>query len=414
MKTEASNTKPVIAADLFCGAGGTSTGLLRAAADLGRRVDLLAVNHWNLAIDTHTANHPEVRHLCESLDHIDPVREIPGGRLDLLCASPECTHHSRARGGKPRSDQSRASAWKLVDWCAKLHVENLLVENVREFKDWGPLTKLGRPMKRKKGKTFAAFLGALESLGFCVEWRVLNCADYGDPTTRERLFVLARRSKAITWPSPTHAGRWRAAREVIDWQLKGQSIFTRKKPLSANTLRRIEAGLRKFGGQSFVVQWDQTGSGGACVRSVAKPLQTLVTKQNLGLVEPMLIGQQSCAAARPVSEPVPTVAAAGAIALVEPFLVKYYGTGQARPVTEPLDTVTARDRFGLAMPEVQVDGQRYQLDVRFRMLQPHELAAAMSFPADYAFAGNREARVKQIGNAVPVETARALCKELMR
>lgn len=442
--------KPLFCADLFCGAGGTSTGLLRAAADLGRRVDLLAVNHWNLAIDTHTANHPEVRHLCESLDHIDPVRVVPGGRLDLLCASPECTHHSRARGGKPRSDQSRASAWKLVDWCAKLHVENLLVENVREFKDWGPLTKKGKPMKRKKGKTFEAFLTALRSQFAHVEWRVLNCADYGDPTTRERLFVMARRSKPIVWPAPSHAGRWKAAREVIDWELKGNSIFTRKKPLSANTLRRIEAGLRKFGGESFVVQWDQTGSGGACVRSVNRPLQTLVTKQNLGLVEPfiihtthhgeerchsvaapvptvtgahrgemaliepMVLGQQSCAAARPVSEPLPTVAAAGAIALVEPFLVTYYGTGQARSVSEPLDTVTARDRFGLAMPEVHLDGQTYLLDIRFRMLQPHELAAAMSFPADYAFAGNREARVKQIGNAVPVETARALCKELMR
>jgi DNA (cytosine-5)-methyltransferase 1 len=317
---------------------------------------------------------------------------------------------------------------------------------------------------------------------------VLNCADYGDPTTRERLFVMARRSKPIVWPAPSHVGRWKAAREVIDWGLKGKSIFTRKKPLSANTLRRIEAGLRKFGGESFVVQWDQTGSGGPCVRSVDRPLQTLVTKQNLGLVEPFivhlrgtqpsqvnasarsveepvptltasgghvalcepfilplegfhrgnaprsveqplptitsrgggaliepfLIGQQSCAAARPVSEPLPTVAAAGAIALVEPFLVTYYGTGQARPVSAPLDTVTARDRFGLAMPEVQFDGQTCLLDIRFRMLQLHELAAAMSFPADYKFAGNREAGVKQVGNAVPVETAAALCKELMR
>lgn len=484
--------KPLYCADLFCGAGGTSTGLLRAAAGLGRTVDLLAVNHWNLAIDTHTANHPGVRHLCESLDHIDPVRVVPGGRLDLLCASPECTHHSRARGGKPRSDQSRASAWKVVDWCSKLHVENLLIENVREFKDWGPLTKLGKPMKRQKGRTFSAFLTALDSLGYRFDWRVLNCADYGDPTTRERLFIQARRSRPVTWPAPSHAGRWKAAREVIDWELKGQSIFTRKKPLSANTLRRIEAGLRKFGGEAFVI-----GAGGparagepqpttkpfgtilcddhralvepfivhlrgtqpaqinASPRSVAEPVPTLTasgghvalcepflvkfhgshkgrsdgdgrvypisepvptldTSNRVGICEPFVIGQQSCAAARPVTEPLPTVAAAGAIALVEPFLVTYYGTGQARPVSEPLDTVTARDRFGLAMPEVQVDGQTYRLDIRFRMLQPHELAAAMSFPAGYAFAGNREARVKQIGNAVPVETATALCRELMR
>lgn len=441
--------KTLQCADLFCGAGGTSTGLLRAAADLGRRVDLLAVNHWNLAIDTHTANHPEVRHLCESLDHIDPVRVVPGGRLDLLCASPECTHHSRARGGKPRSDQSRASAWKLVDWCAKLHVDNLLVENVREFKDWGPLTKQGKPMKRKKGKTFEAFITALRSQFAHVEWRVLNCADYGDPTTRERLFVMARRSKPVVWPAPSHAGRWKAAREVIDWELKGNSIFTRKKPLSANTLRRIEAGLRKFGGESFVVKMFGTGNpvkspndplptltfsrnrlyiaepflihtnhaGGDRCHSVERPVPTVTGghRGEMALIEPMVLGQQSCAAARPVSEPLPTVAAAGAIALVEPFLVKFYGTERgAESIHDPLDTVTARDRFGLAMPEVQLDGQTYLLDIRFRMLQPHELAAAMSFPADYAFAGNREARVKQIGNAVPVETARALCKELMR
>ena len=148
--------------------------------------------------------------------------------------------------------------------------------------------------------------------------------------------------------------------------------------------------------------------------SVDEPLPVVACTETLALCEPMVLGQQSCAAARPVSEPLPTVAASGAIALLEPFLVTYYGTGQARPVGEPLDTVTARDRFGLAMPEVQVDGQTYVLDIRFRMLQPHELAAAMSFPSDYQFAGNREARVKQIGNAVPVETARALCRELMR
>lgn len=481
--------KTFFAADLFCGAGGTSTGLLLAAAELGRNVDLLAVNHWNLAIDTHTLNHPGVRHLCESLDHVDMARVIPGGRLDLLVASPECTHHSRARGGKPCSDQSRASAWKIVDWVAKLHVENLLIENVAEFAEWGPLTKKGKPMKRKRGATFRAFITALESLGMRVEWKVLNCADYGDPTTRKRLFILARRSRKVTWPAATHAGRWRAAREVIDWSLKGHSIYTRKKPLSANTLRRIEAGLRKFGGEAFVVQWDQTGSNSNCVRGVDQPLRTLCTKQNLGLVEPFIvhlrgtqpgqvnasarsvdepvptltasgahvalcepfvihtnhaggdrvhslenplptvtaghrgemaliepfvIGQQSAAAPRSVDEPLPTVAGSGAIALIEPFLVQYNGRSEAQPITEPLGTVTTRERFGLCMPEVQIDGKKYLLDIRFRMLQLKELAKAMSFPDDYAFVGNREACVKQVGNAVPIRTAMALCRELMR
>jgi len=441
----------MIAADLFCGAGGTSTGLLLAAAERNVSVRLLAINHWRLAIETHLLNHPDVFHLCESLDHIDPTEVVPGGRLQILCASPECTHFSRARGGKPRSDQSRASAWKVVDWVNKLHVENLLIENVAEFADWGPLRKDGKPMKSRKGATFNAFLTALDASGFHIEWRIVNCADYGDPTTRKRLFIMGCRDRKPRWPAPTHAGHWRAAREVIDWNLKGESIFERKRPLSANTMRRIVAGLRKFGGSAFVVSWDQQSGTG--LRSADAPLTTLTTKarhgvvepflvnlrgtedshistsarsidqpvptltaagEHVALVEPFLIGQQSCAAARPVSQPVPTVATSGAIALVEPFLLKYYGTSvEAQSIREPLATVTTRDRFGLCQPECTVAGKRYVLDIRFRMLQPHELSAAMSFPNSYKFSGNREDQVKQIGNAVPVNTARALCGALL-
>jgi DNA (cytosine-5)-methyltransferase 1 len=436
------------AVDLFCGAGGTTTGLLLAAAELGRTVDLLAINHWNVAIDTHTRNHPGVRHLCESLDNIDP-RKAVAGRLHLLCASPECTHHSIARGGRPKSDQSRASAWHVVRWAEAQMPDAILVENVREFKDWGPLTKKGKPVQRKKGKTFVAFCVALESLGYSVEHRILNAADYGDPTTRQRLFVMARKGRKVTWPEATHKGRWRSAREVIDWGLKGESIFQRKRPLSANTLRRIAAGLMRFGGGAFVLPPEgvhrgnaprpadsplatitQRGGGVLCepflvhtchaggdrVHSVEKPLPTVTCghRGEMALVEPFVIGQQSCAAARPVTQPLPTVATAGAIALIQPFLVKYYGTGESRPVTEPLDTVTTRDRFGLVQPAVEIEGERYLLDIRFRMLQPHELSAAMGFPAGYQFAGTKGCQVKQIGNAVAVNTAKALCKEVLR
>ena len=279
----------IMAADLFCGAGGTSSGLLLAAKALRREVDLLAVNHWNIAIDTHLLNHPGARHLCESLDGVDPRKVVPGGRLDILCASPECTHHSIARGGKPRSDQSRATAWHILRWAEALRVENILIENVREFQTWGPLTKRGQLMKRRKGETFRAFLNALESLGYAVEHKVLNAADYGDATTRHRLFILASRNGKPRWPAPSHAGRWKPAREIIDWQIKGKSIFDRKKPLSENTLRRIAAGLRKFGGESFLVQWDQTGANGNYVRGMDKPTFTFCTKANTGLVEPFLV-----------------------------------------------------------------------------------------------------------------------------
>lgn len=475
------------AADLFCGAGGTSAGLLLAAEELGLSVNLLAINHWPIAIETHSANHKAAVRLCESLDNVNPRKAIPSGRLHLLTASPECTHHSIARGGKPMNDQSRASAWHVLRWAEALRIDNILIENVKEFQGWGPLGANGRPMKSRVGETFHAFLNALRSLGYAVDFRVLNAADYGDPTTRERLFIMARRArKKIHWPEPTHSrdgdptlfgkrDRWKAAREIIDWNIKGESIFTRKRPLAPATIERIIAGLRKFGGKNaepFIVvlrnnqdarSLDKplptvTTSGahfGLCepfivsaggpevsARSVSQPMNTVLTRDHmalvepfiihvthsgstnrsrsidspvptvttanggeLALVEPFVIGQQSGAVARAVDDPLPTVATKGAIALVEPFLMSYYGNGTAESVASPLPTVTTKDRFALVEPG--------QVDIRFRMLQPHELARAMSFPDDYRFAGNRSERVKQIGNAVPVGVAKALCRALL-
>lgn len=254
----------IYAADLFCGAGGTSTGLLHACESLGLRLKLLAINHWNLAIETHSANHPYAEHLCESMDSVDPRKAVPGGRLQILIASPECTHHSNARGGRPINDQSRASAWHILRWAEALRIDNILVENVREFQSWGPIGTNGRPLKSRRGETYRAFLQALRSLGYEVQDRILNAADFGDPTTRERLFILARRGRApISWPVPTHtaiAGKtlfgktqaWRAAREIIDWSIPGQSIFTRKRPLAPATLARMAVGLQKFGGEAAV------------------------------------------------------------------------------------------------------------------------------------------------------------------
>lgn len=408
----------ISAADLFCGAGGTSTGLAAVCVDMGRKHHLVAVNHWDIAIETHALNHPWAQHLCASLDAIDPRKAVPSGRLNLLVASPECTHFSVARGGRPMHDQSRASAWLILKWLQELYVENVLIENVREFQNWGPLGADRRPLKSRRGETFNAFIGALMSLGYKVEWRLLNAADYGDPTTRERLFIIARRgNRKITWPEPTHAPAerlrngdlfrelhpWRPAREIIDWSIKGDSIFRRRRPLAPATLERIAAGIKKFGWpEPFLLILRNHQNGG----SLDKPVPTMTTSgANFGLIQPFMLGQQSGSVPREAARPIPTIATDGAISLVEPFLVKYNGTGKAYRTSEPLDTVTAKDRFGIVQP--------MEIDILFRMLQPHELAAAMSFPRDYQFAGNREQRVKQIGNAVPVSIATALCRALL-
>lgn len=485
------------AADLFCGAGGTSSGLKNAADRLGYDLQLLAINHWDIAIATHSANHPDAEHRCESLDSVDPRKVVPGGYLDLLVASPECTHHSRARGGKPISDQSRASAWHILRWAEALYIENILIENVAEFMDWGPLDKNCKPIQSLKGKTFLAFIEGLKSLGYNVDWRVINTADYGDPTTRKRLFVMARREKPVVWPVATFSKnggvdmlrntmKWRAAREIIDWSLKGESIFSRKKPLSENTMKRIAAGLKKFSGLPFIVG-QQSGNaprsvndplmtitttsrgigiaepfliqlngtkpnqingstsksiedpvptltgcnhiglvepflvqyhgssyeGGERVRSVDQPMPTVATNNQLALVEPFILAVnhgKDKSRTYDIGKPMPTVTGVDAWGLIEPFLVQYYGNGKAQSVDDPLATITARDRFGLVIPTA--DGEAV-IDIRFRMLQPHELARAMSFPDGYQFSGNREQRVKQIGNAVPVRTAQALCESLI-
>lgn len=525
------SAKRLKAADLFCGAGGTSTGLLQACAAAEIPVELVAVNHWERAIETHAANHPKAAHFCQSLADLDPKKAVPGGKLDLLVASPECTHHSVARGGKPVNDQSRASAYCVHRWCAALEVRRVLIENVPEFVTWGPLGKDGKPLKTGRGKLFTAFVETFRAMGYRVEWRVLNAADYGGATTRRRLFVQAAKGRQpIIWPAPTHEPdptpglfgslpRWRAAREVIDWRLRGASIFNRKRPLSENTLKRIEAGLIKFGGKAaepFLVLLRGTdrsqvnGSGrsvdhptpvfgtsgahlGLCEpflvsaggpkvdpRSVDRPANTVLTRDHMGIVEPFVmracnVGDDNCRnksldepigtihasggsfgivepfilppegihrgnAPRSVSDPLQTVTAGrgggcvvepflmhtthhggdriyptnepmpcvtganrGEQAIVEPFTIPYYANGEADSVCDPMRTITTKDRFGLVQP----DGAR--LDILFRMLQPHELAGAMGFPAGYRIAGNRGEQVKQIGNAVEVNQAKALC-----
>ena len=389
-------------ADLFCGAGGTSEGAVQAATLLGHKVELTAVNHWDRAVATHQSNHPDARHLCASVDSLNPRHLYPDGRLDILWASPECTHHSRARGGKPMQDQSRATAWCVTRWADALLPDCIMVENVPEFAEWGPLGDDGKPIAGQKGRTFFAWVETLRALGYTVDWRILCAADYGDPTTRRRLFVQAvRGDRRIVWPEPTHVPQrdmfgkpvWRSAAEaVIDWSIQTPLIADRKRPLAPKTMARIREGLRRYGGGPFVVAMEH---GGRTIDASA-PLPTVTCAKGGAMGVAYLLPQQSDGRLRRADEPAPTVATSGAIALV----VEYYGNGQARPVTDPLPTVTRNDRFAL----VEFSEDR----IGFRMLQPHELAAAQGFPSTYQFTGTKTEQVRQIGNAVPCGFSRAL------
>lgn len=357
------------AADLFCGAGGASTGLLRAAKALGIQVDLLAVNHWPTAVNTHSLNHPGVRHLCQSLENVNPRKEVPGGRLHVLLAGPECTHHSSARGGRPVNEQSRATAWCVVKWAQELYIDTILIENVPEFRSWGPIGANGKPLKSKRGQTYTAFLGALRSLDYKVDERILCSADYGDPTTRQRLFIMATRGRRTpSWPAASHSrdgaatlfgqtAKWRAAREVIDWSLPGKSIFNRKKPLAPATMARIIAGLEKFGGaelEPFLVVLRQHMGG----RSVHAPLPTLSAGgTHVGLVEPFMVpmyGERDGQEPRThsVDEPVPTIPASGGgkFGVVESFVLSQQSGGAPRSTQAPLPTVATDGAIGLVQP----------------------------------------------------------------
>lgn len=440
--------KEVEIVDLFCGAGGTSSGVLHAAKQLGYKVNLTAINHWDVAIDTHSKNHPNARHLCENLDHVRPELLFPKGKVDLLCGSPECTHHSRAKGGKPRSDQSRSTAWKIVEWATALDIANILIENVPEFVEWGPLDGEGKPIKERKGALFILFIDTLKALGYEVEHKVVTCANYGDPTTRARLFIMCKKGRSPVWPAPTHSENpdnlmlnlkpWIPAQDVIDWSIEGRTISERTKKLVPATLNRIALGIKKYCREDLVDTFldvlherEQTSIPEVkleegrltepfivanytpgYVRPTDEPLPTITTSgAQLYLCEPFIVKQFGTSTTDSIKRPLSTITTSGCHHfLCEPFLVSYYGHGGVRGVGKPIPTITTKDRFGL----VTIDGDKYGVNIRYRMLEPHELAAGMGFPDDYIFTGKKTEIKKQIGNAVPRMTASALSKELLR
>lgn len=412
-------------ADLFAGAGGASTGVMLASAQLGLDVDLVAINHWPAAVETHAVNHPEARHLCMAVDQVDPRRAVPGGKLDLLVAGPECTHHSVARGGKPVNDQSRCSPWVLLRWVDVLQVEHVIVENVVELRSWGPIGRNNRPIKAKRGESYRAWIGAWRAADYTVDERVLVAADYGEATTRARLFIQMKKNRRgrkteIVWPEPSHApagtasllrqtDAWRPARDIINWSIPSQSIFGRKRPLADTTIKRIIAGLERFGGKAFILPHRMFD--GMQVDDIERPLRTFTASNGgcVGVVEPFVIpiDHTSSGGPRSVADPLSTITTKARHAVVEAFTMPYNSNGGrlARRVSEPLGTITTRDRFALVQP---VGG-----DIRLRMLQPAELAAAMGFPEGYQFLGTKSDAIRMIGNAWSVRTAEALCRVIL-
>ncbi len=368
----ARKTRPMLVADLFCGAGGLSSGTARAMRQLGLPVQMIGVNHWPVAIETNRRNHKEHadRIHCADLESALPLTIVPEGRLDLLTAAPSCVFHSRARGGRPVHDQQRMDPWHVVRWCTELRVARVLVENVPECMDWGPCSLVtGRPIKSRRGEYFRAWVAALEAVGFKVDWKVVCCADFGDPTTRRRFFLIGRSDgKRLSWPEFTHdrvggtdllgsRPRWRGAREVIDWTMTGKSIFTRTKPLKPNTLRRILAGAVKYSWPRPYIDAVQALLDGQAPRLVFSRAEAVV----LGLVsaDPMLVHlrgtseQHLQATAKSADEPLPTLTAGGShVGLV---LATSSG-GAARDLDQPLPTITTggagAERPGCARPQL--------------------------------------------------------------
>lgn len=363
--------------DSFAGGGGASTGIELA---LGRSPDI-AINHDPEAIAQHAANHPETRHYTESVWAVDP-REACGGKpVGLAWFSPDCCHFSRAKGATPVRKEIRGLAWVVIRWAQTVRPRVIVLENVEEFETWGPLAG-DRPCPARRGETFRYWLAKLEALGYRVEWRSLVAADYGAPTTRKRLYLIARcDDQPIVWPERTHGqGRepWRTAAECIQWEIPCPSIFERSRPLAEKTLRRIAAGIRRYVldcPQPFLVTLRGTDGSHLHGDSIDDPLRTVSAGgTHHALAAPFVAplthagGEQR---AHSMVDPFRTVTAAhrgelalasptliqtgygerpghgGKHALVAAFIARHFGGMVGAEIARPLHTVTSQDHHSL-------------------------------------------------------------------
>lgn len=436
--------------DNFAGGGGASTGIELAT---GYSVDI-AINHDPEAIKMHKANHPNTKHYCENVWAVDPVKACKGHPVALAWFSPDCKHFSKAKGGKPKDKNIRGLAWVACRWAGLVSPRVIMLENVEEFKTWGPLNRRHHPIKAKQGKTFEKFAQQLNDLGYTVEFKELIAADYGAPTMRKRFFMIARcDGKPIVWPEPTHgpadsekvkAGLLKpyvGAYTQIDFSRPCPSIFDTSeeikekygirtvRPLAQKTMDRIARGLKKFvldNPEPFIVKPDniiptliqyhsETSKDEVRGQTIEDPIMTVDSSNRYGLVTSFLSKFYKSGTGQDLREPLHTITtSAGHFGEVRAFLIKYYGDATGQDIEKPLDTVTTKDRFGL----VTIEGVDYQIvDIGLRMLEPRELYGCQGFPDDYIidhdYTGKtypRSEQVRRCGNAVCPPIPAALVK----
>lgn len=375
-----------IIVDNFAGGGGASTGIELA---LGRPVDI-AINHDPAAIAMHKANHPFTEHYCESVWDVDPVKVCRGRNVALMWLSPDCKHFSKAKGGKPVEKHIRGLAWIAVRWAATVKPRVIILENVEEFKTWGRIDRnTGKPDVAHKGETFRSFVNALKHHGYAVEWRELRACDYGAPTSRKRLVLIARcDGKPIVFPKPTHGkGRglkpYRTAAEIIDWTLPCPSIFTRQKPLVEATLRRIARGLDKFvinAEKPFIVPigYGEREGQKPRVQDIDEPVSTVVSTVKQNVVEPYFTKFNDVSKGQAIDTPLDTIMAgatrfAKVDSVLTPFVEQAFGgtyEGNGANADSPLPTVTATDHNRLvAASLVQYHGETSDKEARAYSLE---------------------------------------------
>lgn len=411
--------------DCFAGGGGASVGI---EMTLGRHVDI-AINHDPEAIRMHEVNHPDTIHLTEDIFKVDLQKYVKRRKVALMWASPDCTSHSKAKGGQPRKKGLRILPWAVYKHAKQILPEVIIMENVEEIQQWGPLDEKGHPIKERQGEDYKKFITAMKSLGYAFDSRELVAANYGAPTTRKRWYAIFRRDgKDIVWPEQTHfkdsEPKWKQCGDFIDWSDLGKSIFDRKKPLAEATQKRIANGIRKYvienpkpyivendDAVAFLIQYHgEQKAGESRGQLLSEPIKTIDTSNRYGLVTAFITKYYKTGIGQGCDEPLHTITTSpGHFGLVSAFLIKYYGSGgSCQTIDRPLDTITTKDRFGLVNVEINVQGEKYAIaDIFLRMLKPEELKLMQGFPKDYII--NRDIRwksypikeqVARIGNSV--------------
>ena len=404
---------------------------------LGRPVDI-AINHDPQAIRMHKTNHPQTLHLTEDIFKVDLEKYVAGRHVSLMWASPDCTSHSKAKGGQPRKHGLRILPWAVYKHASKILPDVIIMENVEEIQQWGPLDDKGRPIPERKGEEYQKFIGSMESLGYDFSSRELVAADYGAPTTRKRWYAIFRRDgKPIVWPETTHSKdgtsgkKWLECGNYIDWSDLGKSIFDRKKPLAEATMKRIANGYVKYvvnnphpyivknkEAVAFLIQYHgEQKEGDSRGQLLTEPIKTIDTSNRYGLVTAFVTKFYKSGTGQRCDEPLHTITTSpGHFGIISAYMIKYYGTGCGQELNSPLGTITTKDRFGLVNVVTEINGERYILkDIFLRMLKPEELKLMQGFPPDYIIDRDYNwkkypvcEQVKRIGNSVVPIMAEAL------